>query len=295
MPTAEGERSRAQRDPVLVLSGGGSLGAAQVGLLRPFYRAGFRPAAIVGTSVGAINGAFLAYHQEPEALELLRQAWLSIGAREIFSLNPFRLVRNFVSQRNCFFDNGVLRRLLKQYLPVDDFALLRVPFYAVATNLSRGTKAVFHEGPLYPAILASAAIPGVLCPIRIAGDVYVDGGVLAGLDLATAVGLGSRNILAVDVSLCEVGSIPWDVFHIWRRCSDLTMRQQVQGDLQRFAGQTNIAYVCPPRRPDVSPQDFGHTSTLIDKAEAYGEQMAALLLDGSGRLRQPTPPRGLAA
>ncbi len=255
MAGAQSERSGAQLDPVLVLSGGGSLGAAQVGLLRPFYRAGFRPAAIVGTSVGAVNGAFLAFHDEAEALELLREAWLSIGAREIFNMNPFRLVRNFVAQRNCFFDNGVLRRLLKQYLPVDDFALLPVPFYVVTTNLSRGTKAVFHQGPLYPAILASTAIPGVLCPIRIDGDVYVDGGVLAGLDLATAVELGGRNILAVDVSLCEAGSIPRDVFHIWRRCNDLTMRQQVQRDLQRFAGEANIAYICPQRRVDVSPQD----------------------------------------
>ncbi len=67
-------------DPVLVLSGGGSLGAAQVGMLGPLYRAGFRPAAIVGTSIGAINGAFLASHDEPDALEQLRQAWLSLGA-----------------------------------------------------------------------------------------------------------------------------------------------------------------------------------------------------------------------
>ncbi len=295
MAEAESQRSPAQLDPVLVLSGGGSLGAAQVGLLRPFYRAGFRPAAIVGTSVGAINGAFLAFHEEAEALELLREAWLSIGAREIFNTNPFRLVRNFLSQRNCFFDNGVLRRLLKRYLPVNDFAQLHVPFYAVATNLSRGTKAVFHQGSLYPAILASAAIPGVLCPIRIEGDVYVDGGVLAGLDLATAVELGSRNILAVDVSLCEAGSIPWDVFHIWRRCNDLTMREQVQRDRQRFAGQANIAYVCPPHHLDISPQDFAHTAALMDEAEAFGERMAALLLDGSGRLREPTPPHGLAA
>lgn len=71
-------------DPVLVLSGGGSLGAAQVGVLRSIYRAGFRPAAIVGTSVGAINGAFLSLHTDPR-FEILREAWLSLGAREIFS------------------------------------------------------------------------------------------------------------------------------------------------------------------------------------------------------------------
>ncbi len=121
-------------DPVLVLSGGGSLGAAQVGVLRPLYRGGFRPAAIVGTSIGAINGAFLASYEAPESVERLRQVWLSLGAHQIFSRNPWRLLRSFLTRRSCLFDGTALLRLMETHLPADDFAAVRVPFYATATN-----------------------------------------------------------------------------------------------------------------------------------------------------------------
>ncbi len=70
-----------------------------------------------------------------------------------------------------------------------------MPFYATATNLTRGAKAVFHQGSLHRTIMASAAIPAVFCPVTIEGELYVDGGVLAGLALETAVDLGARNIL----------------------------------------------------------------------------------------------------
>lgn len=279
---------------VLVLGGGGSLGAAQVGVLRAFYRAGFRPAAIVETSVGAINGAFLAFHVGPDGPDLLKEAWLSPAVRQIFSANPVGLVRNFLAHRNCLFDNGTLRRLLTRYLPADDFGILRIPFYAVATNLTRGTKTVFHQGPIYRAVLASTAIPGVLCPVTIDGDIYVDGGILAGLDLETAVQLGARDILAVDVSQCEAGSLQWDVFHIWRRANELAAREQVQRDLERFSPRANIVCIRPPCALDVSPQDFTRSARLMEEAEAYGESLAPALLDANGQLLAATPRRPAA-
>ncbi len=280
-------------DSVLVLSGGGSLGAAQVGFLRAFYRAGFRPAAIVGTSVGAINGAFLALDEDPQ-FDRLQDAWLSIGAREIFSRNPFRVVRNFFALRSCLFDSRRLLRLLEAYLPVDDFAALRVPFYATATNLTQGVKAVFHEGLLYRAILASAALPGLFCPVEIAGQLFVDGGVVAGLDLETAVQLGARSILAVDLSVCRSEAVATDPYHVWRRSSDLTQREQVRREVSRFSGLVNIAYVCPIRRGGLSPQDFSWTAELMADAEAIGEELVPRLLDAEGHLRGPQSP-GVAA
>src|SRR6266542_3470635 len=61
--------------PVLVLSGGARMGAVQVGIVRALYATGFRPAAIIGTSAGAFNAAFLAFHPEDSDLSALRAAW----------------------------------------------------------------------------------------------------------------------------------------------------------------------------------------------------------------------------
>ncbi len=284
-----GETPHARYDPVLVLSGGGSLGAAQVGVLRAIYRAGFRPAAIVGTSIGAINGAFLAHHADPQ-FEVLQEAWRSLGAREIFTRNPFRIVRNVLTLHSCLFDSRRLRALLQTYLPVDDFAALGVPFYATATNLTRGEKAVFHEGPLHRAVLASAAIPGLFCPVEVDGQLYVDGGVVAGLDLETAVELGAKNVLAVDLSLCRSESVTVDLYQVWRRSTELTFREQVRHELARFAGLLNVAHVCPIRRAGLSPQDFSCTAELMAEGEAVGEELVHRLLDSEGRLRLPGSP-----
>ncbi len=255
-----------------------------MGLLRAFYRAGFRPAAIVGTSVGAVNGAFLAFHDGPRAAEKLRQVWLSLAPNQIFNRNPFSILRNVLGRRNCFFDSGGLLRLLQENLQEDDFAAAQIPFYAVATNLTRGVKTVFHEGPVSRAVLASAAIPAVFCPVEINGDFYVDGGVLAGLDLETAVGLGARNILALDLSLCAQGDVALDPLSIWRRSIELTTRQQVRRDLERFARRVNIAHVCLGAMA-VSSQDFRHTAALIEEGETRGEALVTSVLDKRGHLR----------
>ncbi len=202
-------------------------------------------------------------------------------------------MRTFLSRRSCLFESTALQRLLQAYLPVDDFAPLRLPFYAAATNLTRGTKAVFHQGPLHPAIMASAAIPGVFCPVNIDGELYVDGGVLAGLDLETAVDLGARNILAIDLSLCRPDRIPTDAYQVWQRGNELTVRELTRRDLQRFSRSANIVYACPLRRSSISPQDFSQTAALMAEGEAYGEELAAQVLDGDGRLRPVNP--GIAA
>lgn len=188
------------------------------------------------------------------------------------------------------FDSRRLRDLLQTYLPVDDFAALEVPFYATATNLTQGEKAVFHEGPLHRAVLASAAIPALFCPVEINSQLYVDGGVVAGLDLETAVGLGARNILAVDLSLCPSDPLTVDLYQVWRRSTELTFREQVRHELARFAGMVNLAYVCPIRRSGLSPQDFSHTADLMAEGEAFGEELMPRLLDSEGRLRHPDPP-----
>jgi len=132
---------------------------------------------------------------------------------------------------------------------------------------------------------ASAAIPAVFCPITTDGELHVDGGALAGLDLETAAGLGARNILAIDLSLCRPDPGSADALQIWRRGTELTLRELTRRDLERFASRANIVYACPLGPTQVSPQDFSQTARLIAEGEAYGNELVARVLDGRGRLR----------
>ena len=81
----------ASTGPALVLSGGGALGALQAGFLRALFRTNFKPAVIIGTSAGALNGAFLAFYPDEEGTEKLVDIWRSLRDQSLFLFNPLRI------------------------------------------------------------------------------------------------------------------------------------------------------------------------------------------------------------
>ncbi len=159
------------------LSGGGARGAAQVGMLRALLEAGIKPDLVVGTSVGAWNGAWLASDPTGTSLDRLAEVWRQI-TRASFDMVWWRAARNMVRRRPSLYDGRGITRLLARYLRVHSFEDLAIPLHVVAIDLSNGRKAVFSSGPLTPAVLASSAIPGVFPPISIDGRQHVDGGMV---------------------------------------------------------------------------------------------------------------------
>ena len=141
----DGSRAPSQ---ALVLSGGGVLGAFQAGFLRALFRTPFRPSLIVGTSAGALNGAFLALHPDEQGAEELASIWRELRHQRLFLFNPLRIAYQVASRQLCLSNGKILSELAERHLPVDDFAATQVPLYITATNLSQGRKVTFHEGPL---------------------------------------------------------------------------------------------------------------------------------------------------
>lgn len=271
----------------LVLSGGAALGAVQAGILRALFATGFKPDLIVGTSVGALNGAFIAFQPNEEGLVRLERVWQELKDADIFPRNPLRMAYNFAARRLFLIENDALRSIILRNVPVDDFAATRIPFYAVATNLSRGEKHVFHGGKISTALLASTAIPGVLSPVRVNGDLFVDGGLVANLDLQTAVDLGAERILAIDIGSPSRFSRPRTLLAILARSVDLMVREMVAKDLaflKATLGQrARITIIRVSARSQALIGDFSRVSELIGRAEAIGRQMVACCLDREGR------------
>jgi NTE family protein len=267
--------------PALVLSGGSSLGAVQVGILKALLEVNFRPGLIVGTSVGAINGAFLATRAEPDIRELAR-IWLSLRANQVFERNWLKVGFRLATRRPYLFGNAFLTRLIEQNLPVKNFPQTATPLYVTATNLTRGTKHVFHEGALAPAILASCAIPGVFAPVEIGGELFVDGGYCAHLDLETAVEAGAREILAVDLSQLAT-TRPMGGIGVIGRSIRILAHEQVRKDAAWLATRARIILLRPTLGSAVSSYDFTHTSRLIDTGEALGRELIAGCMRRQGR------------
>lgn len=154
----------------LVLSGGGALGYAHIGVLQALDEAGIRPCFIAGTSMGAIVGAVYAQgYTGDELYDFVKERRLH---------NIFRNVN--ASMRHPNLGIGSYRRvrqLLNDAIPHDSFDQLSIPFLCVATNLNTNMPEVRSSGSqLADWVLASASIPVVFKPQLIDGVYYCDGG-----------------------------------------------------------------------------------------------------------------------
>src|SRR6202140_6003285 len=179
------------------ISGGGARGAAQVGMLRALIERGITPYFIVGVSIGAWNGAWIAYRPDLEWVKQLEQVWRQVNRRTL-DMVWWRAARNMIRRKPSLYEGGGLSRFIAQHLQVSNFEDLTVPLHTVAIDLTMGTKAVFSKGPLGPAVLASSAIPGVFPPVMIGGRQHVDGGLVDPTGLDTAIGLGARRVYVLD-------------------------------------------------------------------------------------------------
>ncbi|GAA2023390.1 patatin-like phospholipase family protein [Agromyces tropicus] len=180
-----------------VLGGGGVLGAVQVGMLRAVLERGIRPDLVVGTSIGAINGAIIAADLD-HALDRLEEAWSSKEARQFTSGTGLRPGRTHVMSTD------LLRRLLERGLAgVETFEELDVEFRCCAASVERAAEHWFAAGPLVPAVLASAALPGVFPAVRIGDEHFVDGGIVNSIPVGEAADAGATDIYVMQVGRIE--------------------------------------------------------------------------------------------
>jgi NTE family protein len=208
-----------------VLGGGGVLGAAEVGMLQALFERGVRPDLIVGTSVGAINGALVAADPSPTAVDRLREVWHDLAARGIFAGSVLARMSTLVRTRTHVHPREPLRDLLTEHLPVRTFGELQVPFQCVAASIERAAEHWFSEGSLVDALLASCAVPGLLPPVEVDGEHYLDGGLVHSIPVGRAVALGAKTIYVLHVGRIDrplrPPTRPWEVatvsFEIARR------------------------------------------------------------------------------
>jgi NTE family protein len=207
-----------------VLGGGGVLGAHEVGMLRALSDAGIAPDVIVGTSIGAINGAFVAADPAGAATRL-RQMWQGDPVRQAFSGTLWDRAVRLASSGTHLHAMEPLRDMLRSTLPASDFADLKLPFHCVAASIERAQARWFSSGPIVPAVLASCAVPGLLPPVEIDGEHFFDGGLVHSIPVGRAVALGASTIYVLHVGRIErpltVPRRPWEVglvaFEIARR------------------------------------------------------------------------------
>jgi len=207
-----------------VLGGGGLLGAHEVGMLRALSEAGIDPDIVVGTSIGAVNGAFVA--ADPDgAAERLTDLWRGESLRLVFSEKLLGRTVRLMRSGTHLHAIEPLTRLLDDTLPAADFTDLKLPFQCVAASIEDAAARWFTSGPLVPAVTASCAVPGLLPPVEIGGSHYFDGGLVDSIPVGRAVALGASTVYVLHAGRIEsrlsVPTRPWEVglvaFEIARR------------------------------------------------------------------------------
>jgi NTE family protein len=208
-----------------VLGGGGLLGAVEVGMLQALLEAGVRPDLVLGSSVGALNGAAVATEPDLDSITRLSEIWETVGRDEIFSGGVIARLGTLARSGTHLHANAGLRRLLDANAPGALIEDLAVPFQCVAACIETARTHWFAAGSLTEAVLASSAVPGLLPPVRIGDRHYMDGGLVDSIPVGRACALGATTIYVLQVGRIERPLVaprwPWEVatvaFEIARR------------------------------------------------------------------------------
>lgn len=265
-----------------VLGGGGVLGAVEVGMLRALFEADIAPDLVLGTSVGALNGAVVARDPTPTVVDRLMELWEDVGESRGggYADKALPAVRRAVTTGTHVYSARAMRRSLEAELGDVRFEDLPVRFQVCAASIERAAEHWFDSGPVVDAVLASAAVPGLLPPIKVGDEHYLDGGIVNSIPLARAVTLGATRVFVLQVGRVErplkPPRKPWEVarvsFEIARRHRFVRELAELPDDVE--------CHVLPARGTSEkddsvwASRDFGSVRRRID--ETYAASVAYL-------------------
>ena len=185
---------------MLLLTGGGSRGAAQVGMLKALIKNAVNFDAVIGCSVGSLNAISYATDPSQKSLEELENLWRSLKAKDIFPLSPISILRGLSSKPHLFEDSA-LRKVISGHLLIDDLSQSHLPLAIMTTELLSGRSVAWRQGSAIDILAASSALPGAYPPVRLEdGKLHIDGGVASAIPIQTALSeFNATEIWALDV------------------------------------------------------------------------------------------------
>lgn len=263
LPRARRNGSTSRPVDAFVLSGGGALGAAQVGALKALTEAGIRPDFVVGCSVGALNAGFFGCDPTMGRVRDLERLWMSLTAADVFG-KGHAVVGHLIRRHTHIYDAHALQALIRRGMTVDDLSKTAVPVHVVTTNLHSGMQEWWSSGDPVDVLAASACLPGVFPPVSFDSDLHVDGGVTCPVPVVKALELGADRVWLIDVRGGSVG----------RRDARMTaldvllLSFSITRDALTHGLPVDARIVKLPR-VDTGPmdlRDFSRTRELIDKS-----------------------------
>ena len=226
----------------LVLSGGGVKGYAHLGVLRVLERENIKIDYITGTSIGALVGTLYSIGYSVDEIEkflddvnvssfletVTDNTNLSLEKKE--SLKKYSAYLSFDNELNFSFPKGlkgtgeeylILKKILGKYEYMDSFDNFPIPLRIVATNLNTGETKAFSKGDVAKVLIASMAIPSIFEPMKIDGEIYVDGLVSRNLPVEEAYEMGADIVIASDIGAPVVEKDDYNILSVMSQANTI--------------------------------------------------------------------------
>ena len=275
-----------------VLSGGGSLGAVQVGMLQALTERGIEPDLLVGTSAGALNAVFVgARGTTTDAVDELAAIWTGLRRDDVFPVRAPRMLLALTGARDSLCAHDGLERLVRRHVGLRRLEDAATPVHLVATDLLSGEEVLLSDGDVLTAVLASSALPAVLPPVRRDGRTLVDGGLADNAAISQAIALGADRICVLPTGYaCALPAPPTRPLAVAVQALSLLVQRRLIDDVAMYAGSVDLI-VLPPLCPlRISAVDFRHAARLIQRSHAAA---AEWLDSGAADLARPERILGL--
>jgi NTE family protein len=252
-------------------------------MLRALLERAIVPDLVLGTSVGAINGAAVAADPTLAGVERLAALWSTMGRGDVFGETLLRRMTTLARTRTHLHAGDALRARLTEALGVERIEELAVAFQCVAASIERAEEHWFSDGPLVDAVLASASVPGLLPPVQIGGEHFVDGGIVNSIPVSRAVTLGAQRIYVLHVGRLdrplEPPRWPWEVALV---AFEIARRHRFLGDLAALPAGLDVHVLPtgqqdPPRFTDLAQYRYRDTSHVGERIARAHEASAAYL------------------
>jgi NTE family protein len=249
-----------------VFAGGGSFGAIQVGMLQSLAAHGITADMVVGSSVGALNGAFYAGDPTLGGVERLATIWRGLRRNDVFPMS-WRTVLSFLWHRDFLIPHDGIRKLIDDHIPYRNLQDAKLPVHIVTTDIISGDSVVLSEGSTAEAIVASTAIPGAFSPIHYKDYYLADGAISSNTPIKVAVKKGAQRLIILPTGhACANQAPPVGAVANALHALTLLIARQLVSELESLDPAIEY-FVVPPLCPLVgSPYDFSRTADHIDRA-----------------------------
>ncbi len=234
-------------------------------MLQALTEARIRPDLLIGTSVGAVNAAWIGGRPDHDGALLLGEVWRGLRRQDIFPLSPWSSARGLLGRSNHVISNTSLGEVLRKHLPYQRLEEAAVPVHVIATELKTGRAALMSSGPAVPALLASTAIPGIFPPVTIGRRDFIDGGVANHTPIAAALELGASRIFVLSVAYPWLRQEPTNALGMALHALARFIEQKLDAEVAAYRHLADIQVLPTLDAPAVSPADFSHTDELITR------------------------------